>query len=645
MRKSTQNLREVVNLPEVMVVLVLLFSANAFTLDRLEVQLLDSVTIEGVPGKAVTLTHLTDPAIYQQTEMTGVDGIAVFTDVATDVNETRQSVPVHFALFPNYPNPFNPSTVIPFSIQKESLVKLAIYNAQGQRVKSLINQRLSPGVHEVVWYGTTDQGVHAATGVHVARLTAGGETQTLKMLLLDGGISPAGSERRSIRLQNGRTAVPKTITQGTPYIVTVHEGATYEAVCDTVDLTPETERLIFHLTPKNTNDTPVMGGLENLSYLEDAVPADSINLETYTIDDDTVHTYEIVSQDTNIIEYELTGENNNFLKVKELKKDASGSSEIVLRVTDPHGKSSIYTIITNVSEQDDLRGIVEDHQHKVRRAGVVNINGTDYPIGEDGSFDVQVAPQDTHTVVARQYDGDNPYSFKRTIEVPGNGDNNDLVVRVVDYTGLSSDTSGVTPEKFKEFVKQLNTNPQLNAEYEGLKKFDYDSLVVWVAYDNNWTDDTFSVEQQERVRDRFINEILPNFLGRGVKEVYMEDRENPEQNPNGDIAYAVQRPDNNIPGDGEATVIDYVGNDDGVLDFGRASYRVTASNMPNTSVIDEEGGTSIGAIGIPTALKPEDSIFAVQGTGHFTIYDTKFGHILGEVTYLPKENVEKILGL
>ena len=295
------------------------------------------------------------------------------------------------------------------------------------------------------------------------------------------------------------------------------------------------------------------------------------------------------------------------------------------------------------SDMHRLGGVVEDHQFKARRGGVINIDGTQFVLNNDGMFDYEVAPKSSHTVKARQYLNSQPYSFIRTIDVPGQ--QKDLTIRVVDYTGLTpGDTNGVTPEEFKLFARQVNFDNQLNANYEGLKKFNYDSLVIWVAYDNNYTPDTFTQEQQERVRDRFINVILPDFLGRNVKQVYMENRNNPEQNPDvvGARNYAVQRPDNTIPGDGEAVAVDW--ETDGILDLGGASYRV-ASVLPTNSIIDEEGATSIGAIAIPTALKKEETIFAAQGATHLTIYDKTFGHILGEITYLPKEHVDRILGL
>jgi hypothetical protein len=96
-----------------------------------------------------------------------------------------------FYLFPNYPNPFNPSTTIKFSIQKPSHVQLEIINLQGQILRHLVDEEKVPGVYDIVWDGWTEEGSLAASGIYFCRLsvmTLYGRTRqyeaTSKLLLL-----------------------------------------------------------------------------------------------------------------------------------------------------------------------------------------------------------------------------------------------------------------------------------------------------------------------------------------------------------------------------------------------------------------------------------------------------------------------------
>ena len=60
--------------------------------------------------------------------------------------------------FRNYPNPFNPTTTISFSIPKANKVKIFIYNIKGQKVKQFVRNQLPSGEHSVVWDGRDDNG-------------------------------------------------------------------------------------------------------------------------------------------------------------------------------------------------------------------------------------------------------------------------------------------------------------------------------------------------------------------------------------------------------------------------------------------------------------------------------------------------------
>ncbi|HPT73089.1 MAG TPA: T9SS type A sorting domain-containing protein [Candidatus Cloacimonadota bacterium] len=83
-----------------------------------------------------------------------------------------------------YPNPFNPSTTIEYSVPKTTKVKLRIYNIRGQLVKELVNQIVDPGKYKVVWEGKNNAGHSVASGVYFYRIEANGKTITKKMLML-----------------------------------------------------------------------------------------------------------------------------------------------------------------------------------------------------------------------------------------------------------------------------------------------------------------------------------------------------------------------------------------------------------------------------------------------------------------------------
>lgn len=93
-------------------------------------------------------------------------------------------VPIAFALYPNWPNPFNPSTVIRYQLSKRSKVRLDVFNALGQLMKTLVEGEQTTGVYTVRWDGTNGEGVLAASGMYVYRLRAGELTASRKMLLI-----------------------------------------------------------------------------------------------------------------------------------------------------------------------------------------------------------------------------------------------------------------------------------------------------------------------------------------------------------------------------------------------------------------------------------------------------------------------------
>jgi len=82
-----------------------------------------------------------------------------------------------------YPNPFNPTTRITYSVERETRVTIEIYNVLGQKVMTLVDGVVEPGSYVKIWYGRNSSGVSAAAGVYFATIHANKKNETIKLLL------------------------------------------------------------------------------------------------------------------------------------------------------------------------------------------------------------------------------------------------------------------------------------------------------------------------------------------------------------------------------------------------------------------------------------------------------------------------------
>jgi hypothetical protein len=97
--------------------------------------------------------------------------------------------PKYFALHQNAPNPFNPTTTLRFSVADADHVRLAIYDAVGRHVRTLVDRAVPAGEHEIGWDGADATGRRLGSGVYVYRLTSTSsdgtvQTATRRMLLV-----------------------------------------------------------------------------------------------------------------------------------------------------------------------------------------------------------------------------------------------------------------------------------------------------------------------------------------------------------------------------------------------------------------------------------------------------------------------------
>ena len=104
--------------------------------------------------------------------------------IKTDSNgnletSTIVGLPTKYTLSQPYPNPFNPTTTIEFSMPQTEFVTVKVYNIVGNEITTLINDELSIGYHSIQWDGS-----HQPSGVYFVKFESGGFVKTKKMVLL-----------------------------------------------------------------------------------------------------------------------------------------------------------------------------------------------------------------------------------------------------------------------------------------------------------------------------------------------------------------------------------------------------------------------------------------------------------------------------
>jgi len=119
--------------------------------------------------KDIMLTYFQVPACY----------------FATAIEDEQVPAPTGVdVLYQNAPNPFNPETVIRYSVAQSGPVNLRIYNVQGALVRTLVNKQHVPGSYRIRWDGTNDFGEHLGSGVYFYRLETRTGADSKKLIML-----------------------------------------------------------------------------------------------------------------------------------------------------------------------------------------------------------------------------------------------------------------------------------------------------------------------------------------------------------------------------------------------------------------------------------------------------------------------------
>ena len=118
--------------------------------------------------------------------MVDCGGVTEIYDFPTEFagNEENSFIPDVFNLHQNYPNPFNPKTNIVFDVPEISKINIEIFNIYGQKIQTLINNIIQPGLHSLLWDGRDKNGKELSSGIYFCRMRSESFFKSQKLILL-----------------------------------------------------------------------------------------------------------------------------------------------------------------------------------------------------------------------------------------------------------------------------------------------------------------------------------------------------------------------------------------------------------------------------------------------------------------------------
>jgi hypothetical protein len=145
-------------------------------------------TLYGGSGTVNGGTLTTEPIIYDgfnQSMAIDLSRMAFLVlEKGSEPTAVDDSPPTANRLEPNFPNPFNPTTTIRFSLEGPQHATLRIYDVSGRLIRTLVDTKLPSGRHEVLWNGQNERGEQVASGVYLYRLVLPDFIETQRMVLL-----------------------------------------------------------------------------------------------------------------------------------------------------------------------------------------------------------------------------------------------------------------------------------------------------------------------------------------------------------------------------------------------------------------------------------------------------------------------------
>ncbi|HEX9615046.1 MAG TPA: T9SS type A sorting domain-containing protein, partial [Bacteroidota bacterium] len=161
------------------------FVLNRATQDWTQYQVI--ITVPGDNVTAVSVRPRTWPlwygtAYYDDFALNGLEAVISSVEEAEEI--AGSEIPTSFDLKQNFPNPFNPSTMIQYALPVTGPVKVEVFNILGQKIATLVDRIQTAGSWQVEWTGRDDMNRVVATGIYLYRISSPSFTMTKKMVFM-----------------------------------------------------------------------------------------------------------------------------------------------------------------------------------------------------------------------------------------------------------------------------------------------------------------------------------------------------------------------------------------------------------------------------------------------------------------------------
>jgi len=121
---------------------------------------------------------------WMRAEAWGAPMVITRTPVVVGVDSKEVATPQQFALSRNFPNPFNPSTTLSYSLAHETEVSIVVYDILGKKIQTLVEGKQKAGSYTIHWNGTDESGASVPSGVYLCKMVTPEYTQVHKMVLM-----------------------------------------------------------------------------------------------------------------------------------------------------------------------------------------------------------------------------------------------------------------------------------------------------------------------------------------------------------------------------------------------------------------------------------------------------------------------------